>query len=261
MENFPEVIKNNVPILEFDPNSKAVLNPEDRVKPIEIPEHCVLCFFSDEINKLNQKGLLKQIKKIKSEMGTHIVYTIEIKGERLMLFHPGVGAPLAAVLFEELIALGCRKFIACGGSGVLDKSIDLGQLIVPTSAIRDEGTSYHYIKPSREVLPSRKAVQAIENTLSQEGFDYLLAKTWTTDGLYRETEGKVRLRKLEGCLTVEMEAAALFAVAQFRNVEIGQILYAGDNLGGDHWQGRHWIHQSDLRNKLIWLAAEACLKL
>ncbi len=249
------------PILEFDPDFKAILNPEDRVKPTEIPEHCVLCFFNDEINKLNQKGVLKQIKKVKSEVGTHIIYTIEVKGERVVLFHPGVGAPLAAVFLEELIALGGRKFIVCGGAGVLDNSVDLGQLIIPTSAIRDEGTSYHYIKPSREVSPSLKAVQAIEDTLSHEGLDYLLAKTWTTDGLYRETEGKVRLRKSEGCLTVEMEAAALFAVAQFRKVDIGQILYAGDNLGGDHWQGRRWIHQTDLRNKLIRLSSEACLKL
>ncbi len=261
MEDSRDIVKNNLPILEFDPSLQAILNPKDRMKPAEIPEHCVLSFFNDEINKMNQKGLLKQVKKINTEMGSHIIYTIEIKGERLVLFHPGLGAPLAAILFEELIVLGCRKFIVCGGAGVLDKNIDLGQLIIPTSAIRDEGTSYHYIKPSREVSPSLKAVQTIEETLSHEGIDYLLAKTWTTDGFYRETQGKVRSRRLEGCLTVEMEAAALFAVAQFRKVEIGQILYAGDTLNCDQWQGRRWIHQSDLRKKLIRLAAEACLKL
>ena len=77
--------------------------------------------------------------------------------ERVALFHPGVGAPLAAGLLEEVIASGCKKFIACGGAGVLDREIAVGHLIVPTAAIRDEGTSYHYLPPGREVSPSPEA--------------------------------------------------------------------------------------------------------
>ena len=62
---------------------------------------------------------------------------------------------------------------------------------------------------------------------------FVTGKTWTTDGLYRETRGKVDRRVAEGCLTVEMEAAAFFAVAAFRGVSFGQLLYAGDDLSGD----------------------------
>src|SRR5262249_39200414 len=161
-------------------------------------------------------------------------------GRRLTLFHPGVGAPLAAAMLEEAIALGCRRFVACGGAGVLDRSIALGHLIVPTAAIRDEGTSYHYLPPGRQVEPSPEGVSAIAVVLKRRGCAYLTGKTWTTDALYRETPGKVRQRREQGCLTVEMEAAALFAVTWFRGVTLAQILYGGDDVSGSEWDSRHW---------------------
>jgi uridine phosphorylase len=134
-------------------------------------------------------------------------------------------------------------------------------VVVPSCAVRDEGTSYHYLPPGREVAASAEAVDAIEQTLKSHEVPYVVGKTWTTDGLYRETPGKVARRKAEGCLTVEMEASAFFAVAQFRGVTFGQILYGGDDLGGDTWDHRDWLRQATTREKLFWLAAEACLQL
>jgi len=256
MSNIKE---NTYPILEYDPDPQAILTPANVVKPIAIPEHCVLCFFNDEVNRLQQKGSLQRVKKLKTEIGAHPVYTLEVNDQRVALFHPGVGAPLAAAFLEELIVLGCKKFIACGGAGVLDSQIAMGHLLVPTSAVRDEGTSYHYLPPSREVEASPEAVVAIEQTLKRNQLDYLLIKTWSNDGIYRETPGKIALRKSEGCLAVEMEAAALFAVAKFRAVTMGQILYGGDDVSGVKWESRGWIKHSEIRSRLIWLAAEACL--
>ena len=182
-------------------------------------------------------------------------------GQRLALYHPGVGAPLAAGLLEESIALGCRRFIACGGAGVLDRAIALGHLVVPTSAVRDEGTSYHYLPPDREVGPSAEALTALEAVLERRGCAYLRGKTWTTDALYRETAAKVRRRREEGCLVVEMEAAALFAVARFRGVILAQVLYGGDDVSGAEWDSRHWDQSLTVREQVFWLAAEACLAL
>lgn len=88
---------------------------------------------------------------------------------------------------------------------------------------------------------------------------YRLGKTWTTDAPYRETPRKISMRKNEGCLTVEMEAASLMAVAQFRQVAFGQILYGGDDLSGVEWDNRDWQSRDDVRQKLFWLAADACL--
>jgi uridine phosphorylase len=201
------------------------------------------------------------IKHLKSELGTHPVYELAFLGQRLAVFHPGVGAPFAAAFLEEAIALGCTRFVACGGAGVLDSSIDVGHVIVPTSAVRDEGTSYHYLPPGREVSATPAAVAAIEGVLQARQCDYIISKTWTTDAIYRETPDKVRRRKAEGCLTVEMEAAAFFAVAQFRGVAFGQLLYGGDDLGGSEWDARRWNTRGAVREHLFWLAAEACLAL
>ena len=168
---------------------------------------------------------------------------------------------MCAALLEEVIARGCKKFIVCGSAGVLDSSIAMGKLIVPDAAIRDEGTSYHYIPPAREISANAEAVAAIEATLKARNIDYLRAKTWTTDGIFRETPDKIKMRKAEGCLTVEMEAAAFFAVAQFRGVTLGQILYGGDDVSGEEWDTRGWTKNNTIREKMFWLAAEACLRL
>jgi uridine phosphorylase len=247
------------PILEFDPSPTALMEPSRLIKPQDAPEHCVICFFREVINKVCEEQGAKQAAVSKSEAGLHPLHEIIVQGKRLAFFHPGIGAPLAAGLLEEFIAAGCRKFIACGGAGVLDRQIAVGHLLVPTSAVRDEGTSYHYMPPGREVAPSAEAVAAIEQTLAAHSYPYLLNKTWTTDAFYRETPDKIKRRRAEGCLTVEMEAAAFFAVAQFRGVKLAQILYGGDDVSGEEWDSRDWHTRASIREKVFWLAAEACL--
>src|SRR5205807_1676890 len=120
-----------------------------------------------------------------------------------------------------------------------------------------EGASYHYLPPAREVKPSPRALKAIVSVLKKHRHEFMLAKTWTTDGLYRETRAKVNRRRAEGCAVVEMEAAAFFAVAKFRGVEFGQILYGGDDLSGE-WDHRDWM-KHEARERIFHLAAEACL--
>lgn len=250
----------NAPILDFDGEPEAILEPRKLIRPLgAMPTHGVICFFQDVITHFVTLGLAQEIFALKSEMGRHPIYVHEVQGHRVALFHPGVGAPLAAAILEEVVALGCRTLVACGGCGVLDRELALGHLVVPTSAVRDEGTSYHYLPPGREVAASPLAVAAIEQTLQRRNVEYILGKTWTTDAIYRETRARMALRRSEGCVTVEMEAAALFAVAQFRNVQLGQILYGGDNLDGDEWDGRDWQKNWGVREILVELAAEAAL--
>lgn len=254
-------MKKKYPILEFDYTPTAIIEPSGHINPIDIAEHCILCFFLDAINKVRRSHRAKIVFESKWESGIHHIYEIRYKRKRLSFLHPGVGAPHAAAMLEQSIALGCKKFIVCGGAGVIEKNLHVGHVIVPTSAIRDEGTSYHYLPPAREIKSSPKAVAAIEQILMQKGIKYELSKTWTTDAPYRETKKKVQLRCREGCLTVEMEAAALFSIAQFRGVTLGQILYAGDDVSGDEWDDRRWQSRDKIREELFWLAADACLKL
>ena len=254
-------MRERYPILECDRAREALIEPGRVVRPIDAPEHCVACFFQEVISRLCEERDAKVIAREKSEMGTHPVYGIDVDGTRLAVFHPGIGAPLAAALLEYVIALGCKKFIACGVAGVLDKDIAVGHIVVPSAAVRDEGTSYHYLPPGREVKASPEGVAAIEDVLKRRGYDYIVSKTWTTDAYYRETQGRIALRRSQGCLTVEMEAAAFFAVARFRNVVFGQILYGGDDVSGETWDSRTWNARTSVREKLFWLAAEACLEL
>lgn len=254
-------MRQEYPILEFDATPEAVIEPAGVIKAGDVPERCVLCFFQDVIEELRHEDRLARIACSNSEMGENPIYAMEVDGKPLVVCHPGVGAPFAAWMLEELIALGCRKFVACGGAGVLDREIACGQIVVPLAAIRDEGTSYHYLPPSREVKANSEAVAAIEQTLQHHGYKYVIGKTWTTDGIYRETPTKVQLRRPEGCVTVEMEAAAFFAVAQHRRVLFGHMLYGGDNVSGASWDHREWTNQLSVREKLLWLAAEACLSL
>jgi uridine phosphorylase len=249
------------PILEFDPAPEAILEPRRLLKRIDMPEHAVACFFQDVITQLAQRHTTHIIKHLRSEIGTHPIYELDINGQRLAVFHPGIGGPLAGGLLEEVIALGSTKFIACGGAGVLDGTLAVGHIIVPTSAIRDEGTSYHYLPPGREVAPDAEGVKAIESVLKAHQCEYVTGKTWTTDAIYRETATKVQRRRAEGCLTVEMEAASFFAIAQFRHVQFAQLLYSGDDVSSAQWDSRHWDKHTSVREKLFWLAAEACLSL
>jgi len=249
------------PILGFDPEPTAVIEPSEVIEPIDIAPHAVLCFFQDVIAKVVEEHGGRVIDHVVSEMGRNPVYELDYGGRRLTVLHPGIGAPLAAGFLEELIARGCRSFIACGGAGVLVPGVALGHVVVPTSAIRDEGTSYHYLPVGEPARPSAQAVEAILATLDEHHVPHVQGVTWTTDAIYRETRGKVDRRVAEGCLTVEMEAAGFFAVAAFRGVTFGQLLYAGDDLSGDAWDQRGWDQHATGRELLFRLAADAVLRL
>ncbi len=251
----------DAPILEFDPAPTAVIEPSEVVEPTDIPAHAVLCFFQGTIAEVVERHDGKVIDHLLSEVGRNPVYELDYGGRRLAVVHPGVGAPLAAGFLEELIARGCRAFVACGGAGVLVPDVALGHAIVPTAAVRDEGTSYHYLPPGPEAYPTPQAVEAIITTLEHHHVPHVTGKTWTTDAIYRETRDKVARRVAQGCLTVEMEAAAFFAVAAFRGVTFGQILYAGDDLSADAWDQRGWDEHAEGRALMFRLAAESVLRL
>ncbi len=206
-----------------------------------------------------------QIGSIRSEIGRHPLYVLRVEtspGYReVLVAHPGIGAPLAVGILEEIIALGVRRLIACGGCGVLRPEIAAGHPVVLTSAVRDEGTSYHYLPPSREVQPHQQAIAALEAACQGLQLDYRLGKAWTTDAIYRETLELRDRRLAEGCDVVEMEAAAFFAVAQFREVIFGQVVYGGDLVVPEGWDERVWVDRVDDRQLMFRLAVDACLRL
>ncbi len=249
------------PILEYDPERTAMIEPARLIRPRGVAEACVICFFKEVVEKTAAEAQARVVANLSWEDGPHLIHEMDFAGQRLAFFHSPVGAAAAAGLLEEAIALGCRKFVVCGGCGVLAKEMAVGHLVVVSAAVRDEGVSYHYLPPGREVPAGERGVQALEAALARHGLPYVVGKTWTTDAPYRETPAKVAQRRDEGCLAVEMEAAGLLAVAQHRGVVLAQVLYGGDDLSGSEWDHRDWQSQPAVREGLFRLAAEACLEL
>jgi len=248
------------PLLEFDYSREAIIEPRSLFEVGGI-QHAVLCFFNDVLKQLAKEGRLTQIGSLRSEIGPNPVYMLAVEGQNVIVLHPGVGAALAAGFLEETIGLGVKAVIACGGCGVLSPAIDAGHPLIVESAVRDEGTSYHYLPPGREATAHPDAIIALEETLLARKLPVQRVKTWTTDALYRETPARRALRVKEGCKVVDMEASAFFAVAHFRGVKMGQIVYAGDLVIPEGWDHRGWDKNSSSRELLFWLSVEAVLKI
>jgi len=171
------------------------------------------------------------------------------------------GAPVTAGFLEEVLSLGVRAVVACGGAGVIKPGFDRSRVVLVSSAVRDEGTSYHYLPPSREITADPAMIARVSAVLERRGVRFTIGKTWTTHAIYRETRTRIARRLAEGCLTVEMEAAAFLAVATFRDVRFAQMLYGGDDVSGERWDPMRDKTDRCVRARLFDIAIDAALAL
>ena len=254
------MMSNDLPLIEQDLEHPGLISaPATSATPL--PHRTVLCFFQDVIQDLVTAGELTEIHRLRSEIGINPVYAMDVAGEKIAVVHPGVGAPLAAAFLEEMVAIGTTHVVAVGGAGALVPELVLGHPMVVTEAVRDEGTSFHYLAPSRSLTADPHGVAVLTQLLHERAIEHLIAKVWTTDAIYRETRTRVARRIAEGCIAVEMEAAAFMAVARFRKISFAQLLYAGDSLAGEVWDERDWMDHSSSRTAMFRLATEAVVRL
>lgn len=246
--------KKEYPILEFDEDSVAIINPIVlKEKFDDIPHKLIITFFKDAIDRLLADHKIEHLVTIPGE-NDFIVY--KFTDADIAIIHGVVGGPACGGHLDELIGLGVDEIIFCGGGGVLRKDIAVGKLIVVDGSIRDDGFSYHYAKPSRIIYADKNVENEICSYLDELGISYLKGLTWTTDAFYRETKSKIELRKSEGALIVEMEQAGCIAVSQFRNIKYGAIIYGGDDVSGEVWDKRNWGDRKDSRYSLVMLCYE-----
>ena len=243
------------PICEFDTSREPIIHPSDFL-PKTLPERCVITFFRKELEQFVNEHQFPIIGHLHSEVLDIPIYEYAGDGEPFCITMPFSTAPGAAGTIEELHAMGCEKFIVCGGAGSLQKDSKVGEIIVPVCAVRDEGTSYHYLPPAREVACHPYALEQVTSGLNQMGISFTEGKTWTTDAMYRETPDMIELRRQEGCITVEMETAAFFAVSRYYDIPLAQLLYAGDDVSGESWDSRNWNQQKSVRENLLSCAVE-----
>ena len=232
--------KHEIPILEYDNNPSAVLNPNHENFNMVLPERAVFGFLYDHVDLFAREHGFRCVENFISATKTYPVWVGEFEGQEICLMQAPVGASAAAQILDWLIAYGVRKIIAAGSCGVL-ANLPENAFLVPVKALRDEGTSYHYASPSRYMEPDSRAVKAIEETLACHHLPCSRVMTWSTDGFFRETEEKVAYRKEEGCQVVEMECSALAAVAQLRGAVFGQLLFTADSLADPgKYEERDW---------------------
>jgi uridine phosphorylase len=222
---------------DFDEDKTAIINPEDFIKKREdFPEIAIATFTEHIVDSAFQGREKKVIAYLYAD--TLPVYRLDYQGTQIAIFTSKTGAPASVAGEEAVIALGARKLIYFGSCGVLDNQIAANEIIIPTHAIRDEGTSYHYLRASEEIALDPDNIALLVRVLDELGISYRKGKTWTTDAIFRETRKKFEKRREQGSIAVEMECSALAAVAQFRGASFTQFLYSADNLDAEQWDPR-----------------------
>ena len=220
----------------FDDRSPAIINPAVKEGAPEA-DACIVTF-SHEIEKhVAEHYACGEMASLWCASGRTPVYRIERNGKRFAFYRTYVGAPITTGLMEDAAGeIRCRKFILFGGAGCLNKEIARGKVMVPTAAYRDEGTSYHYA-PASDYIPVKNS-GVVAAFMEQAGLPYIQGKTWTTDAVHRETRGNFEKRKSEGCISVEMECAAVQAMCDFRGLNPYFFFTGGDLLDAPKWDAR-----------------------
>ena len=163
----------------------------------------------------------------------------------------GFGAPAATSTLEKLAALGTSAVVSIGTAGSLQRDLNPGELVLCEAAIRDEGVSHHYLPPGRLAAASAGLSAALGTALTAAGLTFRAGVSWTIDTPYRETVAEARHYQAEGVLCVEMEAAALFAVAQVRGLQLASAFAISDSLADLLWVPR--FHEPEVQEGLTGL--------
>lgn len=246
-------------LCDFDKNKTSTFNPSDVETRIDnFPKIGVSCFSKKLVDRIVEIYNPEQIALISNGNGKVPVYKISYDGVEIAFFMSRVGAPACTVAYEEVLAMGLEKLVLFGTCGVLKREIQDLAIIIPTHALRDEGTSYHYVEASDEIEVNTKNKDLFIDLLKKHHYSFVEGKTWTTDAPYRETKEKVMKRKEQGCICVEMECSAMNAVAQFREKELFTFFYAADNLDSTNWDKRSLSCGANLdeKEKIVLLALE-----
>ncbi len=147
------------------------------------------------------------------------------------------GAPNAVILLEELAAFGVKKAVFLGYCGSIQGHIGVGEVMLPTHSIREEGTSYHYL-PKGKICHADQLIQSlIHKGLLECGIKPYVGVCWTTDALYRETVEKIKRYRSKGVLGVDMETSAVFCLGIFLNIRVGSAMVVTDEFSESSWEG------------------------
>lgn len=234
----------------FDLNSKPVIEP-DMVYQVHEPVEtvCIVSFSGQVRDHFFKRFSHKEIGAVHIANGSIPVYSFEYKGKEMYFYLSPLGSAISSTVMDEARALfGIHKFVVFGSCGVLNSEIPQSNLIVPTASYRDEGFSYHYVKPA-DYIEIRNA-DKVSSILDEIQIPYVKGKNWCTDALYRETQNNLAKRQAEGCNSVEMESAGMQAICDYRNMDYYPFFFGADLLDAPEWNQRNLGNENEKEAQL-----------
>ncbi len=220
----------------FDSLTEEIIKVTRNDKAMKV-DACILTFSKRILENVLDKYECTKIGDLYSSNGANPVYGFEYEGRSFAVYMSYVGAPACVADIEDTLQfINADRYVVFGGAGCLNKEIARGKIMVPTAAYRDEGTSYQYMPASDYVVV--KNSDSVSKFMETAGLPFVKGKTWTTDAIHRETRGNFEKRKAEGCISVEMECAAIQAMCDFRGLDVYFFFTSGDLLDAPEWDAR-----------------------
>lgn len=235
---------------------KAIINPSKVIvyekHPKNLPKKYIIVYYKRAADYFRRKYKAHKSKKVKLSRNAYFYRYKDLA----LIYMTGIGAPHAVNVVEDLIALGGKEFLSIGYAGGLHHE----GVFLCDKALRDEGTSYHYLPHGHFTYPDEKLTEKLGKFIEKQGLEFFEGTTWTIDAPYRETRAEVERYAKKGVVTVEMEASALFAVAKYRKVKMASAFVVSDLLGGKEWEPK--FHEFNVKKTLYKLidAAVECLR-
>ncbi len=213
----------------------AIVNPVKGKNPPKTGDMAVLAATESDLHRLErlaQTQVVERRKLFMSALGVHAR-----NNHRFTVVGPLIGAPYAAMVVESLRVWGVTRLVFIGWCGAVSPQVKAGDLVVPSAAVVDEGTSGHYGRPAGQTArPEPALTDQVRSALQRQGASHHEGMVWTTDAIFRETVAKVKHFQGRGVLAVEMEMSAIFTVAAFRRIQAAGLLVVSDELSDYHWR-------------------------
>ena len=183
---------------------------QKNLPPLLVPAGCLLDFDGELVDFLLKNG---RAELVSSWPCFHTrLYRWRVENKEFGIVGGTVGAPFAVLVAEELLALGCKALVTISSAGLIDDNFRTPSFLLIDRALRDEGTSHHYLPPGRFSFASLPLVDAVARRLNDAALSFSRGNSWTTDAPFRETAEIIAARRAEGIISVEMEAAAILAM-------------------------------------------------
>jgi len=208
----------------FPPETLIAAVRKQRGQPAApVPPVCVLDFDGDLTDWLVETAAAQPCAEWACFHTT--MYTLEVDGARCGLIARTIGGPFAVLVAEQLAVSGAQVVIGLTSAGRVLRELPVPALVVATSALRDEGTSYHYLPPAATVDAPAELARVLGAEIEGAGPPVFSGPVWTTDAPYRETPSQLKRHAAAGVLAVEMQAASLFALAAVRGLPTGVVAH------------------------------------